>query len=68
LRYEDEIREAKVDCEGDNGGDKASPECAGEVGNVTNEPYYEEGEGYALCGAGLVVFYELWYLEMAVSM
>lgn len=59
LRYEDEVGEAKVDCEGSNGGHKISPECAGEVGDVANEPDCEEGKRDAICRARLVVFYEL---------
>lgn len=63
LRYQDKVGDAEVDCEGGDGGDEAGPEGAGEVGDVADEPDEEEGEGYALCGALLVVFDELGYLE-----
>lgn len=49
LRYEDEVCEAEVDCERDNGGDEACPDGAGEVGDVADEPDGEEGERYAFC-------------------
>jgi len=50
LRDEDEVCEAKVDCEGDDGGDEACPEGAGKVGYVADEPDDEEGEGDAISG------------------
>lgn len=53
---EDEVCEAEVDGEGDNGGDEAGPDGADEVGYVADEPDGEEGEGDALCGALFVVF------------
>jgi hypothetical protein len=59
LRDEDQVGEAEVDCEGDDGGDEAGPEGACEVGDVADEPDGEEGEGYAICGALFVVFDEL---------
>lgn len=63
----DEVCEAKVDGEGDDGGDEAGPEGAGEVGDVAYEPDDEEGEGDAVGGALFVVFYELGDLrELAV--
>lgn len=49
LRNQNQIREAKVDSEGDDGGDKAGPDCASEVRNVADEPNGEEGERYAFC-------------------
>jgi len=56
LRDEDEVCEAEVDCEGDDGGDEACPEGAGKVGYVADEPDDEEGEGDAICRARFVVF------------
>jgi hypothetical protein len=56
LRDEDEVRKAKVDCEGDDGGDEAGPESACEVAYVAYEPDGEEGERDAICGTGFVVF------------
>lgn len=59
LGDEDEVGEAEVDCEGDDGGDELGPEGAGEVGHVAYEPDGEEGEGDAVCGGLAVVFDEL---------
>jgi hypothetical protein len=59
LRDEDQVREAEVYCECDDGGDEASPESTREIGDVADEPDGEEGEGYAVCGALGVVFDEL---------
>lgn len=59
LRDEDQVGEAKVDCEGDDGGDETGPEGTGEVGDIANEPDDEEGERDAICRARLVVFEQL---------
>jgi hypothetical protein len=59
LRDEDEVCEAEVDCECDDGRDEAGPEGAGQVGDVADEPDGEEGEGDAVGGALFVVFEEL---------
>lgn len=59
LRDEDEVGEAEVYCERDDGGDEAGPEGAREVGDVADEPDGEEGKGYAVGGALGVVFDEL---------
>ena len=56
---EDQICEAKVDCEGDDCGDEAGPDGADEVGYVADEPDDEEGEGDAFGGGLAVVLYEL---------
>jgi hypothetical protein len=67
LADKDEVGEAEVDGESDDGGDEAGPESAGEVGDVADEPDDEEGEGDAVGRALLVVFYELGDLgELAV--
>jgi len=50
LRDEDEVCEAEVDCEGDDGGDEASPEGTSKVRYVADEPDDEEGEGDAISG------------------
>jgi len=65
LRDEDQIREAEVDCEGDDGGDKASPDGADEVGDVADEPDYEEEEGDALGGGLAVILDELRDLRLS---
>ena len=59
MRDEDQVGEAEIDCEGDDGGDEPGPEGAGEVGDVAEEPDGEEGEGDAVCGGLGVVFDEL---------
>jgi hypothetical protein len=56
LRDEDEVCEAEVDCEGDDGGNETGPEGADEVRYVAYEPDDEEGEGDAICRGGFVVF------------
>jgi hypothetical protein len=68
LRDEDEVCEAKVDCEGDDGGDETGPEGACEVRDVAYEPDGEEGEGDAVCGAGFVVFNQLGDLVLGVRL
>jgi hypothetical protein len=59
LRYQDEVGEAEVDCQGDYCRDETGPEGARKVGDVADEPYCKKGERYAVCRARLVVFYEL---------
>jgi hypothetical protein len=59
LRDEDEIGEAEVDCECDDGGNETSPQCAGKVGDIPYKPNCEEGERDAFSGALLVVLNEL---------
>jgi len=66
LRYEDEVREAEVDCKRRNGGNEIRPDGAGKVGDVPDEPYGEEGQGDALCRALLVVLNQLRDLEVSV--
>lgn len=66
LRNEDEVGKAEVDCEGDDGRDEASPEGAGEVGDIANEPHGQEGERDAVCRAGLVVLNQLRHLGVLV--
>ena len=56
LRDEDEVCEAEVDGEGDDGRDETGPESPREVRHVANEPDGEEGEGDAICRARFVVF------------
>lgn len=59
MRDKDQVGKAEVDCERDDGGHEAGPECADEVGDVADEPDGEEGEGYAIGGALFVVFNQL---------
>jgi hypothetical protein len=56
LRDEDEVGEAEVNCEGDDGGDETGPDGASKVGYVADEPDDEEGEGDAISGGRFVVF------------
>jgi hypothetical protein len=59
LRDEDEIGEAEVDCEGDHSGHKTCPYCSNEVGDITDEPDDEEGDGDALGGSLSVILDQL---------
>jgi hypothetical protein len=59
LANEDQVGEAEVYGEGNDGGYKVSPNSAYEVCDVADEPDDKEGKGYAICGALPVVFYEL---------
>jgi hypothetical protein len=59
LRNEDQVREAEVDCECDDGGHEAGPDSADEVGDIADKPDGEEGERDALGGALFVVFDQL---------
>jgi hypothetical protein len=59
LANKDEVGKAEVNGEGDDGGYETGPDGADEIGDVANEPDDEEGEGDAVGGALLVVFYEL---------
>lgn len=62
LRDQDQVGEAKVDCESDDGGDKTCPNCACEVGDVTDKPDNKKGKRNPVCRARLVVFYQLGHL------
>jgi len=59
LGNQNEVGEAEVDGQRDDGGDEAGPERAGEVGDVADEPDGEEGEGDAFGGGLAVVFDQL---------
>lgn len=59
MRDKDQVGEAEVDCEGNDGGDEAGPDGADKVGDIAYEPDGEEGERDAFCGALLVVFDQL---------
>jgi hypothetical protein len=59
LRYEDEVGDAKVDCEGSDSGHEPREEGAGKIVYVTDEPDAEEEQTDAICGTLFVVFYEL---------
>jgi hypothetical protein len=59
LRDEDQVGEAEVDCEGDDGGHEAGPDCADEVCDIPDKPDSQEGEGDAVCGALFVVLDQL---------
>lgn len=61
---EDQIGEAEVDGEGDDGGHELGPERADEVGDVAYEPDGEEGQRDAVCGGLAVVFDELGDLDL----
>lgn len=56
LGDEDQVGEAEVHCEGDDGGNELGPEGTSEVGDVPNEPHSEEGEGDAISRGLAVVF------------
>ena len=62
LRDQDQVGEAKVDCEGGYGGHQVGPDGACEVGDVAHEPDDEESERNAICRPGFVVFNQLRYL------
>ena len=62
LGDEDQIGEAEVYSESDNGGHETSPDGAGEVGDIAYKPDNEEGERDALCGSLSVILDKLWYL------
>ena len=62
LRDQDQVGEAKVDCEGGYGGHQVCPDGACEVGDVAHEPDDEESERNAICRARFVVFNQLRYL------
>jgi hypothetical protein len=59
LRNEDQVREAEVDCECDDGGHETGPDSADEIGDIADKPDGEEGKRDALGGALFVVFDQL---------
>jgi hypothetical protein len=55
LCYEDQVREAEVYGECDDSRDQPSPQCASEIGDITDEPDGEEGEGDTVSGRLAIV-------------
>lgn len=59
LRDEDRVKDAKVDGKHNDGGYQAGPNGAKEIGDISQQPYGQEGEGDTFGGTALVVFHQL---------
>jgi len=62
VRYQ--VCDAEVHGQRDDGGYETGPQGACEVGDIADEPDGQEGQGDAVCGAGLVVLDQLGDLRL----